>query len=96
MSIVEKPPDLVIIDMKNLWKIVGPASSCAVGPRVVELEQQEVARAPATNRMRVVVSVSFTCSATGADVRHARASAKITGKPTLPRKTPIISSDWNQ
>ena len=27
MSIVAKPPDLVIIDMKRDWKMVGPASS---------------------------------------------------------------------
>ena len=27
MSIVENPPDLVIVDMKNDWKTVGPASS---------------------------------------------------------------------
>ena len=28
MSMVENPPDLVMADMKNDWKIVWPASSC--------------------------------------------------------------------
>ena len=46
--------------------------------------------------MTVVVIVSFTCTLQRRGVRHDRASAKITGKPRLPRKTPIISIVWNQ
>jgi len=48
--------------------------------------------APSTKRITVVVIVSLTCRLQRRGVRHDRARAKITGKPRLPTKTPIMSS----
>ena len=88
---IEKPPERVIAERKNAWKVVSQAS---ISPNVSGLSYSSSRNTPAPtkNRMTVVITVSLACSDQWRTWKWWRHSVKITGKPIDPRKTPAIST----
>src|SRR5690606_30820010 len=80
IGITENPPERVIADRKNVWKVVSQASS---PPKVrgLSYSSRRNTSAPATKSTTVVIRVSLACSDHCRKCQWCLNSVKITGNP---------------